>query len=136
MLNYKRSERVAELIQQHISKIIQELDISELGFVTITGVKLTDDLLDAKVYYSIIGSEEKIKDSTKILNTLLPEIRHQIARRINLRRTPVITLIFDKTPEHANKIFEILEKIKSENIEITDKQPKTENDDNNKAQSK
>ncbi|MFH1368768.1 MAG: 30S ribosome-binding factor RbfA [Elusimicrobiota bacterium] len=114
MQSYKRSVRVAELIQQEISKIIQELKNPGLGFVTITGVKLTDDLQDARIFYSVIGSDKDISDTKDILERSIPEIRHLLAMRINLRRTPVLTLVFDDTAKRANRIFEILEKIRSE----------------------
>lgn len=114
MLSYKRSTRVAELLQHEISKIIQEMQSQGIGFITVTGVKLTDDLQSARVFYSVIGSEEEIEKSRKMLEDSVHEIRHQIAVRLNLRRTPTLEFKFDITPTHATKIFEILEKIKDE----------------------
>lgn len=114
MLSYKRSTRVAELIQQEISRIVQELRDPCLGFITITGVKLTDDLQDARVFYSVIGTEKEIKDSGLILENSVPLMRRQLAARLNLRRTPALTFEFDKTPSRANRVFALLEQIKSE----------------------
>ena len=114
MLAYKRSTRVAELLHQEISKIVLDIKDSGFGFVTITGVKLSDDLQDARIYYSVIGSEEQIRATSEILRANLPQIRHQIAVRVNLRRTPALTIEYDHTPENASKIFEILEKINNE----------------------
>jgi ribosome-binding factor A len=122
MLKYKRSTRVAELIQQEISRIVQEFKEPGLGFVTITGVKLTEDLQSARIYYSIIGSEEDIKRSSDILKHSIPVIRHELAQRLNMRRTPTLAFEFDTTPERANRIFSILEKIKQE--EETEKKKK------------
>jgi len=113
MQSFKRSTRVAELLQQHISKIIQEMNNSEMGFVTVTGIKLTDDLLDARVYYSVLGSDEQVLNTQNILNESIPEIRHQIAVRLNLRRTPTLIFDLDTTAERATKVFELLARIKS-----------------------
>lgn len=114
MQNYKRSDRVAELIQQEISRIVLELKAPEKGFITITGVKLTDDLQEAWVYFSVLGGEEDVEKNRALLQKYLPEIRHQLAARLNLRRTPALYLEYDDTALKANKIFEILEKIKAE----------------------
>jgi ribosome-binding factor A len=112
--NYKRSVRVAELIQQEISRIIPELKNPKFGFITITAVKLTDDLQECRVFYSVLGGPEEIEANRKLLEESKPEIRHQLAQRVNLRRTPTLEFKFDDTPERANKVFEILEKLKAE----------------------
>ncbi|MBN1823632.1 MAG: 30S ribosome-binding factor RbfA [Endomicrobiales bacterium] len=114
MQNYKRSTRVGEQIQQEISKIVQEIKDPEFGFVTITGIKLTDDLLSARIFYSVLGSPEEVKRSCQILEEQLKHIRHELAVRLNLRRTPDLTLEYDHTPEKANRVFEILENLKKE----------------------
>ncbi len=117
MESYKRSARVGELIQQELSRIIRELKDPQLGFITVTAVKLTDDLQDCRVFYSVLGSPEEIAANKKLLEHHLPQIRHQLALRLNLRRTPALVLEFDETPERANRVFEILEKIKTEKKE-------------------
>jgi ribosome-binding factor A len=112
--NYKRSVRVAELIQQEISKIIPALKNPKFGFITITAVKLTDDLQECRVYYSVLGGPDEVEANRILLDEALPKIRYQLAQRINLRRTPTLEFKFDDTPERANKVFAILEKIKAE----------------------
>jgi ribosome-binding factor A len=105
---------VGELIQQELSKIVQELEEPELGFVTITGIKLTDDLQSARVFYSVIGDKESVDRSSEILKNSVPHIRQQLALRLNLRRTPTLVFEYDTTPEKATRIFTLLEQIKSE----------------------
>jgi len=117
MLAYKRSTRVAELILQELSKIILELNKPDLGFVTVTGVKLTDDLLDARVFYSVIGTPEVVERSKIVLQESIGHLRHELASRVNLRRTPTLFFQYDDTSEKAQKIFELLNKIEQEKIE-------------------
>jgi ribosome-binding factor A len=114
MHSYKRSDRVAELIQKTITDIIRDFKEPGLGFVTVTGVKVTTDLLDARIFYSVIGTPEVVEKSTEILEKSLKTIRHELAVRLNLRRTPELTLKYDDTSEKANRIFELLEKIQRE----------------------
>ena len=117
MLAYKRSTRVAELILQEISKIILELNKPGLGFITVTGVKLTDDLLDARVFYSVIGTDEVVENSKILLQESIGFIRHELAGRVNLRRTPTLYFQYDETSQKAQKIFELLYKIDQEKVE-------------------
>lgn len=114
MLSYKRSTRVKELIHQEISKIVQDLQNPQLGFVTITHLKLTEDLKSARVFYSVMGDKESVAQSCKVVEELTPHIRHQLAQRLNLRRTPALVFEFDDTPSRAGRVFEILEQIKQE----------------------
>ena len=60
MLPYKRSQRVSDLIREEVADIIQyKLKDPRIGFVTVTGVDLTDDLKIASVYVSILNKEER-----------------------------------------------------------------------------
>ncbi len=126
MLSYKRSVRVGELIQQEVSRIVQELKEPGLGFVTITGLKLTDDLQSARIFYSVIGSDEEVERTGAILKASIPLIRHQISQRVKLRRTPTIEFEFDTTPAHANRIFTLLEQINREPAVPEPKEPPEE----------
>ncbi|MDR1952048.1 MAG: 30S ribosome-binding factor RbfA [Elusimicrobiota bacterium] len=113
MQNYKRSTRVAELIQRTTAEIIRDFDDLDTAVVSITEVKLSDDLLNCKIYFSIFGNDEEKEKNETILRNNIKEIRHQLALKLNLRRTPEILLIYDDTNEKATKIINILEKIKS-----------------------
>ena len=125
MHSYKRSTRVAELIQQEISKIILEMKECGMGFVTITDVKLTDDLQEARVFYSVIGSQEEVDKTTEILEKSLKSIRRELALGLNLRKTPVLNLIYDDTSEKASRIFDLLEKLEREKPPVKE-DPETE----------
>jgi len=112
--SYKRSDRVGELIQQTVSESVREIRELNAGLVTIMGVKLTDDLLSARIFYSVFGSEEDKKKAAGILKEKTKEIRHQLAEKLNLRRTPTIIFEYDDTNETADKVFELLKKIDNE----------------------
>ncbi|MDR3307136.1 MAG: 30S ribosome-binding factor RbfA [Endomicrobium sp.] len=113
-LSYKRSVRIGELIQQTVSEIVRELKDLDAGLVTITGVKLTDDLLSCRIYYSVFGSDEDKKKSNAGLKKNIKGIRHQLAMRLNLRRTPEIVFVYDDANESADKVFNLLKKIQEE----------------------
>lgn len=113
-LSYKRSVRVGELIQQTVSSIVREMKDLDEGVVTVMDVNLTAYLLSCKIYYSVLGSEENKKKADIVLKKNTKEVRHQLALRLNLRRTPAISFIYDNTNEKATKVFDMLEKIEEE----------------------
>ena len=113
MKAYKRATRVAELIQKNIAEILR--DIKELtGLVTVTSVRLTDDLQTCRIFYSVIGSDNDKKNAEKVLNEQLKQIRYALAQNMELRRTPTIDFKYDDSGEKAERIFEILDKIEHE----------------------
>jgi ribosome-binding factor A len=114
--SYKRSTRVAALIQHTVSEILREIrDLNEAGLVTVMSVKLTDDLQDCKIFYSVFGSEDDKKKADAILKDKTKAVRHELAMRLNLRRTPSLLFIYDNTNETATKIFDLLKKIENDN---------------------
>ena len=113
MKAYKRATRVAELIQKNIAEILR--DIKELiGLVTVTSVRLTDDLQTCRIFYSVIGTDADKKNAEKVLTENLKQIRYNLAQNMELRRTPTIDFKYDDSGEKAERIFEILDKIEHE----------------------
>ena len=110
-----RVEKVQEFIKQEISQIIlQELKDPRIGFVTVTQVEITGDLRNAKVYVSLMGNEEQIKDFWRGLQSSLGFIRREIGQRIRLRVTPELSFQLDKSLDYSAHIQELLLKIKKE----------------------
>ncbi len=117
MKAYKRATRVAELIQQNIAEILRDIRELNKGLVTVTSVRLTDDLQTCRIFYSVIGTDEDKKNVDAVLKEKLKYIRFQLAQNMELRRTPTIDFKYDDSGEKAEKIFEILDKIENEKAE-------------------
>ena len=110
-----RVEKVQELMKQEISSIIlRELKDPRIGFVTVTSVECTGDLREAKVYVSLMGSEQQVKDCWQGLQSSLGFIRREIGRRIRLRFTPEISFMLDKSLDYSDHIQKLLLQIQSE----------------------
>jgi len=111
----KRPKRVAQLIQKEINAILQkQIKNPQLGFVTITGVKVTDDLQHAKVYFTVYGSEQERISTEKLLKKITSFVRYHVGQRIRLRYTPEIVFQYDETIERAARIDELINKIQEE----------------------
>lgn len=112
---FKRSERVQELLRHEISQYIQEVTEPRLGFVTITGVQVSGDLMDAKIFFSVYGTEEEKWESSKILERMVPQIRHHIGRKLeSLYKAPRLEFVYDYTPERAQRVSDIISQISNE----------------------
>lgn len=110
-----RHERVAGEIRQEISAMLAgELKDPRLStFATITEVRMTPDLKQAKVYVSVMGPEDEQKATIKALTAAAGFIRHELSERLLLRRAPELLFVLDRSEEYAQHINELLRRTKS-----------------------
>lgn len=107
-----RTGRVGEQIKKELSQILQtELKDPRIGFVTITGVDVTGDLSQAKVYLSVMGSDQQREDTLKALARGKGFIRSEIGKRIRLRTVPELIFQIDTSIEYGSRIQELIHKI-------------------------
>lgn len=94
----RRQQKVSELIQAEIGKILlRKLKDPRLGFLTITGVKMSPDLKHARVYFSTIGDEERVETALTGLRSAAGMIRGEIGRTLDLKYTPALAFHFDES---------------------------------------
>ena len=108
---FSRAERVGELIQRELSKIIQkEIKDPRIGILTISEVRATKDLAYAKVYVSMLAkSEHEILEAVKVLNHAAGFLRTQLAKTIKLRKIPELTFLFDKSVTEGPKLVALID---------------------------
>jgi ribosome-binding factor A len=105
----RRPERLAEQIREEVSLIIAgEVEDPRVGFATVTDVKLSADLRHAKVYVSVIGSENEVKGSLVALRHASGFIRHQLGAVLRMRHTPELHFAHDDVEVRAARIEELL----------------------------
>lgn len=121
MRAYKRSVRVAGLIREEIVKILRDFKELNKGLLTITKVKLTDDLQTCRIFYSVIGTKEDIDNTSSVLQNNIKQIRFLLAQAVNLRRIPTIEFTYDDSAEKAVRVFELLDKMEREKKENEEK---------------
>ena len=114
MANVKQ-KRLEGIIRKNISDIIQfSLKDPNVGFVTITDVSVTNDHSYAKVYCSFLGKDERAAAGLKALNRARGYIRTELSKRLDIRRTPELSFVLDKTMEQDKHIDEIIARIHEE----------------------
>ena len=110
-----RSERVADILREEITQIVgYELEDPRLTMVTITEVRLSDNMRAARVYVTVAGNEEEHKSALAALRHAAPYVRKQLGLSLNLPRTPEIIFVRDKVEEEGARVDQLLEKIENE----------------------
>lgn len=106
----RRPERLAETLREAISEIVGfELDDPRLLIVTVTDVRVSDDLRDAKVFVLVEGTEKEIKDALKGLQHAVTYIRQQVALSLDLRHAPHLNFVRDTVEENAARVEEVIQ---------------------------
>lgn len=105
----RRPDRMADLLRQELGLLLErEVKDPRIGFATLTSVVLTPDLRTARVYVSILGDEEQKRQSMEGLTAAAAFLRHQLARRLNLRYTPAIEFQLDRSAEMNERLDELM----------------------------
>ena len=113
-MSIRRRERVTELIQQEISKKIPLLKDPGLGFITVLAVRLSADFNQAKVYYSVLGSEDERRRTQEALERAKGVIRGHLRSLENLKDAPELMFVLDNSAEEAQKVLNVLNQLEKE----------------------
>jgi ribosome-binding factor A len=110
-MTHRRNERVAEEIRGVLADAIREVRDPAVGFVTLTGVDLSPDLRQARVFVSRLGTASDRDDAVSALNHAAAFLRHAVATRARLRYTPVLRFISDPTIERGSRVEAIIQEL-------------------------
>lgn len=116
MLGSKRSLRVGDMILKEISEMLIRGDIKDprTKSVILTGIKVTDDLGFARVYFTVIGNDiDKVKIAEG-LQSASGYIRRELSRRFRIKRIPNLQFEFDEALQEGYRVDELLRKSKGE----------------------
>lgn len=112
MREFKRTDRVADQLQQELAVLIQrEVKDPRLGMVTISGVTVSRDLGYADVYMTLLGENdpERIAVNLKVLRRASGFLRSQIARRIKLRHVPELRFHYDESVVRGQRLSSLID---------------------------
>ena len=118
-----RMVRVNSLIHREISQIIHTEFQMETVTITITEVKIQSDLRVGKVYYSVLGEEEQIKEAKKFFKRFSGRIKFLLGNAIVLKYIPHITYIYDDSLARGAELVNFMDEFKEE-VEPKSNEPK------------
>lgn len=110
-----RPERVGQEIQAAIGEMLTRGDLHDprIGYITITGVKVSPDLRVARVYYSMIGTDEEKARTQQGLDAAKGYVRREVTSKVKLRVSPEVFFTFDGSLEEGDKIERLLKEVKA-----------------------
>lgn len=106
-----RRARVGEEFREILAEEVQRLKDPRVGFVTITGVKVSADLHVAWVYYTSLGDQKAKASSRAALRSATKHLRHELGRQVHLKVTPELRFEEDETNELGGRIDTIIEEL-------------------------
>jgi ribosome-binding factor A len=113
-MTVKRAEKVAEAIHEIVSALlIKGVKDPRIGFTTITGVKLSDDLHLATIYFTVVGDENEKKSTEKGLNSARGFLRKELGKNLHMRYVPDLLFRYDVSIDYGRHIDTLLAEIKT-----------------------
>lgn len=110
----KRMERVQKLARQVLGEAIHDLKDPRIGFITVTSVRITSDLRQARVRVSVLGTEDEQSETMAGLNSAKPHLRGELGRQVRMKYLPELTFELDRQAENAEHLEELIRKIHQE----------------------
>ncbi|HEU4451271.1 MAG TPA: 30S ribosome-binding factor RbfA [Gaiellaceae bacterium] len=107
----ERMRRVNEALREVLSEEIGTLKDPRIGFVTVTGVRTSQDLRQATVYVSVLGSERKRAASLAGLNSSHAVLQAAVNRELHLKRTPLLSFEYDPTIERGMRLSRLIDEL-------------------------
>src|SRR5580692_5798913 len=105
----KLSDRVAQIVAEMLERRIKD---PRLGFVTVTAARVTGDLREATVYYTVLGSDDEVAGTAAALASATGLIRSEVGKQTGVKHTPSISFVQDTVPDTARNIEDLVARAK------------------------
>ncbi len=106
-----RMRRVNESVRAVVAEAVGELQDPRIGLVTITGVNVSPDLHEARVYVSVLGNEKKRIATMAGLESARGVIQGRLARELRMKRTPHLAFEYDPSVEHGVRMAKLIDEL-------------------------
>jgi ribosome-binding factor A len=119
MVDVARARKLAVRIREVVASTLEmQVKDPRLGMVTITDAKLTPDLREATLYYTVYGGDHERAESAAALESAKGVLRAQVGKQTGVRYTPSLAFIADVVPETAGRIEELLARARAEDAKV------------------
>ncbi len=111
----KLADRISQIVAEMLERRVKD---PRLGFITVTETRLTNDLREATVFYTVYGSDQERADTAAALQSATGIIRSEVGRQVGLRHTPSLEFVADVIPDTAKRIEELVTQARSADEEL------------------
>ena len=118
-MNEQRARRLADRIQVIVAEMLERrIKDPHLGFVTVTDVRVTGDLREATVFYTVMGDQAEQEATAQALASATGLIRSEVGKQTGIKFTPTIAFVADAVPENAAHIEDLLRQARERDQEV------------------
>ena len=117
--------RVNESVRAVVAEGLGELKDPRIGMVTVTGVHVTPDLAEARIFVSVLGNDKKRAATLKGLESARGVLQAKLGRQLSLRRTPMLTFSYDDSVERGVRMTKLIEDLAADLPEEKDESDET-----------
>jgi ribosome-binding factor A len=119
MADPARARKLAVRIRQIVSAAIEtQIKDPRLGMVTVTDARVTGDLREATVFYTVYGDAAEVEDSAKALASATGVLRSTVGRQTGIKFVPTLTFVADHVPDTARELDAALERVRHADAEL------------------
>ena len=111
----KLADRISQIVAEMLERRVKD---PRLGFVTVTETRVTGDLREATVYYTVLGSDEERTATAAALHSATGIIRSEVGKQTGIRHTPSITFVEDVLPQTSKRIEDLVDKARQADAEL------------------
>src|SRR5580693_9493367 len=111
----KLADRISQIVAEMLERRIKD---PRLGFVTVTEARLTNDLREATVFYTVYGSDQERADTAAALASATGIIRSEVGRQLGLRHTPSLAFVADDIPQTVQRIEDLVSQAMQADAEL------------------
>jgi ribosome-binding factor A len=114
-----RARQLADRIRIIVAETLESrIKDPRLGFITVTEARLTNDLHDATIFYTVLGDETAQEETAAALRSASGVLRSEVGRRTGVRFTPTLTFVADAVPSNARHIIDLLNTARAHDAEV------------------
>src|SRR5215475_3262656 len=118
-MNQSRAKRLGDRIVEIVAEMLERrIKDPRLGFVTITEARVTGDLREATVFYTVYGSDDEVAATVAALSSATGLIRSEVGRQTGLKHTPSISFTRDTVPETARAIEDLVARARAADEQV------------------
>jgi ribosome-binding factor A len=118
MSNPAKTRRHAERIKELVARLVREIKDPRLGMVTITDARITGDLREATVYYTVLGDTTEQASTAAALESAKGMLRTRVGHALALRHSPSLTFVLDDVQNHVKEIDDLLAEARHRDQEV------------------
>ena len=113
-----KTRRHAERVRELVASLVREIKDPRLGMLTITDARITGDLRDAQVFYTVLGDQEAQTSTAAALESAKGMLRSRVGHALGLRHSPSLAFVQDNVQDHAKEIDDLLAEARQRDQEV------------------